>query len=164
MYKRQRQNKSRDSLTTSTRKIFDDDTLDTSNTPTTTPEDTLTTEDTPMTDAPPMDTEDAVQLAEEQTYTVPTFPVRSRTKIRLQNGSRVWIPVSFPDLPNAANTFWQTKASQTLQEKGFSCSAFTLQSLVDGLPAILVTYNNPGQPTFIISKGQRIGSLYAFLQ
>ena len=25
-------------------------------------------------------------------------------------------------------------------------------------------YHNPGQPAFVISKGQRIGNLYAFLQ
>ena len=128
------------------------------------PDNVPTTNDTPMTDLPPMDTEDSVQLAEEQTHTVPTFPVRSKTTIRLQNGSRVWIPVTFPDLPNATNTFWQTKTTQTLAEKGFSCTAFTFQSLVDGLPAILVTYHNPGQPAFILSKGQRIGNLYAFLQ
>ena len=111
-----------------------------------------------------MDTEDSVQLAEEQNYKVPTFPVRSKTNIKLQNGSRVWIPVTFPDLPNAINTFWQTQTTQTLAEKGFSCVAFTFQSHTDGLPAVLVTYHNPGQPAFNLSKGQRIGNLYAFLQ
>ena len=145
------QNQSREHLIASARGLPDDNNLP-------------ATDDTPDTAPLPMDVEDSVQLAEEQNYTVPTFPVRSKNTIRLQNGSRVWIPVTFPDLPNAINTFWKTQTTQTLAEKGFSCITFTFQSHTDGLPAILVTYRNPGQPTFILSKGQRIGNLYAFLQ
>ena len=151
MENRERQNQSRDSLTANARKIFDDN-------------DVPTTDDALTNNPPPMDTEDSVQLAEEQNYKVPTFPVRSKTNIKLQSGSRVWIPINFPDLPNAINTFWKTQTTQTLAEKGFSCIAFTFQSHTDGLPAVLVTYHNPGQPAFILSKGQRIGNLYAFLQ